>query len=138
MQRIYFSAYQKGLGDPSLPAENQTDTDPSEVLTREHRLYQVDFLMRRYGFKDAEIIFGSDGRLSLDTDPKEVWAKSHPEAFPINVNRASKHQLLRVPGLGPITVNRILKKRRTGKLTRIRDIGKVGVLLGKAQNYLTF
>ena len=138
MQRIYFSAYQKGLGDPSLPAENQTDTDPSEVLTREHRLYQVDFLMRRYGFRDSEIIFGSDGRLSLNTDPKEVWAKNHPEAFPINVNRAGRRQLLRVPGLGPVTVNRILKKRRSGKLTRIRDIGKVGTLLCKAQNYLTF
>jgi len=138
MQRIYFSAYQKGLGDPSLPAEHLTDTDPSETFAREHRLYQVDFLMRKYGFKDSEIVFGSDGRLSLSADPKEVWAKNHPEAFPINVNHANKHQLLRVPGLGPITVGRILDKRRAGKLRRIQDVGKVGALLRKAQTYLTF
>jgi len=138
VHRVYFSAYQKGLGDPSLPAEHRTDTDPAEIFIREHRLYQVDFLMRRYGFKESEIVFEPDGRLSLTADPKEVWADNHPEAFPVNVNRASRQQLLRVPGLGPITVRRILEKRRTGRLNRIQDIGRVDKRLARAQNYLTF
>ena len=138
MNRVYFSAYQQGLGDAALPAE-QTLQNPAEVLTREHRLYQVDFLMRKYGFKDGEILFDSTGRLSLTEDPKETWAKMHPEIFPLDVNRADKFQLLRVPGLGPITVNRILKYRRKGgRLYRIEDIGKPGKLLNKAKQYLKF
>ena len=87
---------------------------------------------------DSDIVFGSDGQLSLSADPKEVWAKSHPEYFPLNVNRASKMDLLKVPGLGPITVGRILKRRKNWRLKRVEDIGKVGVLLRKAEEYLTF
>ena len=138
MQRIYFSAYQKGLGDKSLPGENTPDIDPAETFTREHRLYQVDFLLRRYGFKDSEIVFDKNGKLTLNADPKETWAKNHPEAFPINVNRASKMDLLRVPGLGPITVNRILKTRKSQRITRIEQIGKPGKLLNKAKFHLAF
>ena len=138
MNRVYFSAYQQGLGHSDLPAE-RTLQDPTEVLTREHRLYQVDFLMRKYGFKDNEILFDSTGRLSLTEDPKETWAKMHPEIFPLDINRASKLELLRVPGLGPITVNRILKYRRKGgRVRRIEDIGRPGKLLNKAKQYLKF
>jgi predicted DNA-binding helix-hairpin-helix protein len=137
MNRVYFSAYQQGLGDAALPAE-QTLQNGQDVLTREHRLYQVDFLMRKYGFKDNEILFDSTGRLSLTEDPKETWAKMHPEIFPLDVNRADKLELLRVPGLGPTTVNRILKYRRSAKLHRIEDIAKPGKLTNKAKYYLKF
>jgi predicted DNA-binding helix-hairpin-helix protein len=137
MNRVYFSAYQQGLGHSDLPAE-QTLQNPDEVLTREHRLYQVDFLMRKYGFKDNEILFDSTGRLSLTEDPKETWAKMHPEIFPLDINRASKFELLRVPGLGPITVNRILKIRRSGRIHRIEDIAKPGKLINKAKQHLKF
>ena len=137
MNRVYFSAYQQGLGHSDLPAE-QSLQYPAEALTREHRLYQVDFLMRKYGFKDNEILFDSTGRLSLIEDPKETWAKMHPEIFPLDVNKADKLELLRVPGLGPITVNRILKCRRSGKLHRIEDITKPGKLTKKAKHYLKF
>jgi len=137
LQRIYFSAYQQGLGAADLPAE-QTLQNPKDVLTREHRLYQVDFLMRKYGFKDDEIPFDTAGRLSLETDPKEQWAALHPERFPVDVNRAGKFELLRVPGLGLVTVSRILKQRREAKIHRIEDIGKPGKLLRKAKNYLKF
>lgn len=137
LERIYFSAYQQGLGAADLPAE-QTLQNPRDVLTREHRLYQVDFLMRKYGFKDDEIAVDASGRLPLDSDPKEVWARQHPERFPVDINQADKWQLLRVPGLGLITVNRILKQRREARLRRIEDIGKPTKLLNKAGAYLKF
>ncbi|MHC4214179.1 MAG: radical SAM protein [Planctomycetota bacterium] len=135
MSRIYFSAYQKGLGVASVAGEQ---AEAAEVFMREHRLYQVDFLFRKYGFKDSEIVFEGDGNLSLVTDPKEGWALSHPERFPVNVNRASRFELLRVPGLGPVTVKRILERRRSGRLGGIEDIGKVGVRLIKAGGYIRF
>jgi len=76
--------------------------------------------------------------LSLTTDPKEGWALKHPEAFPVNINRASRFALLRVPGLGPITVKRILEQRKSARIRHIEDVGKVGVRLEKAKNYLAF
>ncbi len=139
LNRIYFSAYQRGLGDANLPAENRRPENPADVLTREHRLYQVDFLMRKYGFKDNEIFFDDSGRLSLDEDPKQIWADRNPHLFPLDINRASKFELLRVPGLGLVTVNRILKSRRKGgRIRRVTDIGKPGKLLNKASQYLKF
>jgi predicted DNA-binding helix-hairpin-helix protein len=138
MNRVYFSAYQKALGDASLSAQ-QGGTDGSDaVFMREHRLYQVDFLMRKYGFRDADVPFDAQGNLSLETDPKEGWALSHPEYFPLDVNRASRLELLRVPGLGPITVSRILRVRRTQRIGSLQEIGAVGARLGKARQYLTF
>ena len=138
MQRVYFSAYQQGAGDASLAAEWDDTADPAQAFAREHRLYQVDFLMRKYGFKEADIAFDARGRLPLEADPKEVWAQNHPEFFPVDVNRASRLELLRVPGLGPLTVKRILQRRRTQRLCRIEDVGRPGVRLGKAQAYLAF
>lgn len=135
LSRIYYNAYQKTLGEQRLLDKKD---DPAELFTREHRLYQVDFLMRKYGFTDADIICEKDGNLLLDKDPKQTWADNHPEAFPVNVNRASKLQLLRVPGLGPVTVGRILYRRHSSKLHRIEDIGKFGIRLAKAQKYLSF
>ncbi len=138
MQRVYFSAYQKGLGDESMPGEEMKLEEPADVFVREHRLYQVDFLMRKYGFKESDIIFNREGNLSLDCDPKEAWAQRHLEAFPVNVNRASKWELLRVPGLGPVTIKGILERRRECRINRIEELGKVGVRLGKASKYVVF
>ncbi|MBN1124005.1 MAG: radical SAM protein [Sedimentisphaerales bacterium] len=138
LQRIYFSAYQHGLGTEDVPGEDTESQNPFDLLTREHRLYQVDFLLRRYGFKNSEMIFDSRGRLSLEIDPKEAWAWAHPERFPISVNTASRYDLLRVPGLGPVTVNRILQRRQINRLRRIEDVGRPGKLLQKAAGYLRF
>jgi predicted DNA-binding helix-hairpin-helix protein len=110
--RVYFSSYQKGLGDPSLPGEQRAVSANGDIFIREHRLYQIDFLFRRYGFEEKDIIFDPNGNLSLSADPKELWAQSHPEFFPVNVNSALKYELLRVPGLGPNSVNKILKARK--------------------------
>ncbi len=138
MHRVYFSAYQKGLGDESIDSEQTGGEKPTDILMREHRLYQVDFLLRKYGFKESDIVFEKNENLSLTIDPKEAWALRHPEAFPMNINRASRFALLRVPGLGPVTVNRILEQRRAGRIRYIEDVGKVGVRLKKAKQYLTF
>lgn len=135
MQRVYFSAYQKGLGDESIEGERAGTGD---TLMREHRLYQVDFLFRRYGFSESDIIFGPNGDLSLAVDPKETWAQSHPEYFPVNANNASRLSLLRVPGLGPVTVKRIMQRRKQGRIKSIEDVGKVGARLAKANHYLSF
>ena len=138
MHRVYFSVYQKGLGDISIDGEKNESENPTDIFTREHRLYQVDFLLRKYGFTGSDIIFERDGNLSLTMDPKEVWAKGHPEIFPIDINRATKTSLLKVPGLGPVTVNRIINKRRMGKIRHIEQVGRVGLRLEKAQKYLSF
>jgi predicted DNA-binding helix-hairpin-helix protein len=138
MHRVYFSAYQRGLGDESIAGEQIVSESKADILMREHRLYQVDFLFRKYAFSESDIIFDKDGNLSLETDPKEVWALSHPDYFPVNINKASKYSLLRVPGLGPITVNRIVQLRKQSRLRTIEDVGKVGVRLEKAKKYLTF
>lgn len=138
MHRVYFSAYQKGLGDETIAGEKTKSERPTDIFTREHRLYQVDFLLRKYAFKEPDIIFDKSGNLSLTLDPKEAWALRHPEAFPVNVSSASRFSLLRVPGLGPVTVNRILKRRKTAGIKRIEDVGKVGARLQKARKYLLF
>jgi predicted DNA-binding helix-hairpin-helix protein len=138
LQRVYFSAYQKGLGDDSITGEKTLPQKPTDMFVREHRLYQVDFLLRKYRFTESDILFDEHGNLSLETDPKQVWAQRHPELFPLNVNYASRYELLRVPGLGPVTVARILKRRNTGRLRHIEDIGKAGVRLAKAKQYLAF
>jgi len=138
MHRVYFSAYQKGLGDEAIAGEQVRLERPGDIFMREHRLYQVDFLLRKYGFKESDIVFEQKGNLSLATDPKEAWAKRHPERFPVNVNRASKFELLRVPGLGPVTVRRVLERRKESRLTSIEDVGKVGARLLKASKYVVF
>ncbi len=138
MHGIFFSAYQRGLGDPSLPGENSAATN-AELLAREHRLYQTDFLLRKYGFDAGEIGFDDSGNLPLDVDPKEFWARRHPERFPVDANRAEKAELLRVPGLGPVAVKRILAGRRNGgRIRSLESLGLRGALARKATAWLSF
>jgi predicted DNA-binding helix-hairpin-helix protein len=132
--RVYFSAYQS-FGSDSLKGQS---INPQQSFMREHRLYQADFLLRKYGFNQSDILCDSSGLLSLETDPKEVWAKSHPEFFPVSVNSATRYNLLRVPGLGLKTVEMILNKRKLAKIHSIDDIDKVTASLFKAVKYLDF
>jgi len=138
MNRVYFSAYQRELGDDSITGEQIEQGNPTDVFMREHRLYQVDFLFRKYGFTESDVAFENNGNLSLATDPKEAWAISHPGFFPVDINRASRFSLLRVPGLGPVTVKRILEWREKQRIRRLEDVGKVGVRLTKAKKYMSF
>ena len=106
LRRAYYSGFSPiPHADPGLPVRKVP-------LVREHRLYQADWLMRFYGFSTDEIAAGPDGNLALDKDPKLAWALGASELFPVDVNRASKAALLRVPGFGVRNVTRILQIRR--------------------------
>ena len=137
-KRVYFSAYQKGLGHPEIPGERQFLTNPEKPFMREHRLYQVDFLIRKYGFNREDIILNKGGNLRFDKDPKQVWADSHPEYYPVRINTSDREALLRVPGLGPETVKRILNMRRDRSITRPEDIGIKGKRIQKIKSYVIF
>ncbi|MBN2845745.1 MAG: helix-hairpin-helix domain-containing protein, partial [Deltaproteobacteria bacterium] len=134
LDRVYYSAYQRGLGNPAIPGEKSTD-EREAILTREHRLYQVDFLFRQYKWSIEDIAFNDGGKLSLDKDPKEIWAERHPEFFPVCLNKADKEELLRVPGLGPVSANLILKMRKNGKIHDMKQAGFKGKRLEKVKNY---
>jgi predicted DNA-binding helix-hairpin-helix protein len=137
-KRIYFSAYQKGLGAPDIPGEKHLLLDQEAAFMREHRLYQVDFLIRKYGFTEKDIIPDEYGNLRLDKDPKEVWADNHPEYYPVRINTSDKEALLRVPGLGPNTVSMILRIRRDRRITRFEDLGIKGKRIEKIKSYTIF
>ncbi|MBE3069578.1 MAG: radical SAM protein, partial [Planctomycetes bacterium] len=136
LNRVYFSAYQRGLGDASLPGERRSDADAARLLTREHRLYQADFLLRKYRWDAADILFDPDGSLSLAIDPKQRWADAHPEFFPVRLRRAERWQILRVPGIGPVTAGRVLEARRGGALRGLGDVGLRGRRLETASRYV--
>jgi len=134
-KRIYFSAYQKGLGAQDIPGERLSPSNDLAPFMREHRLYQTDFLIRRYGFTEKDIIPDKNGNLRLDKDPKEIWADNHPEYYPVRINTSDKEALLKVPGLGPDTVRMILKVRRDRRIINMGDLGIKGKRLAKIENY---
>jgi predicted DNA-binding helix-hairpin-helix protein len=129
MRRVYYSAFSP-IPEPSriLPLK-------APPLVREHRLYQADWLMRFYGFKTSEILTPELPNLDLELDPKLAWALRNRQDFPVDVQRASREILLRVPGLGVKNVDRILSIRR---FTRIRqvDLIRLRVPLQKVQPFL--
>jgi predicted DNA-binding helix-hairpin-helix protein len=131
LTRAYYSKFNPVLG---TPLENH----PPVPFMREHRLYQVDFLLRKYNFPFEDIPFEADGNLSLLVDPKTAWARLHPERFPVEVNRAEKEELLRVPGLGLLTVQRILEARARQKFRSLSDLKKLNPRTGQAAEYLLF
>jgi putative DNA modification/repair radical SAM protein len=129
LRRAYYSAFSPiPHADPALPLK----TIP---LVREHRLYQADWLIRFYGFSADELTTPADRNLSLDTDPKLAWALRHREFFPIDVNKAGKNALLRVPGFGVRNVMRILQIRRYRALT-LADLAKLKISVKKSQYFV--
>ena len=145
MQRIYFSAYQSGVGDARIPGETLVLESPDSLmalptnrLMREHRLYQADFLLRKYRFATDELVFDTNGNFDLTLDPKQAWAKRHPEFFPVHIATAEREALLRVPGLGPTYVERVLALRKTSRIDSLATIGLRGKNALKAQIYCTF
>jgi putative DNA modification/repair radical SAM protein len=125
MRRVYYSAF-----SPIPDASLQLPVQPPP-LQREHRLYQADWLLRFYGYGVEEITdTAQGGMLDLDIDPKMAWAIRHPERFPVDLNRAPKELLLRVPGLGVRNVKRVLMARRHGRL-RVADIARLKAPMGK-------
>ena len=131
LRRVYYSAFSP------IPSPSAVLPLKRPPLMREHRLYQSDWLMRFYGFKPAEVVSaaGEDGMLPLDIDPKLAWALKFRESFPVDVNRAARESLLRVPGLGTKAVSRILKSRRWRKLT-LDDVGRLTLSIAKVRPFI--
>lgn len=128
LRRVYYSAFSPiPHADPRLPVR-------SPPLVREHRLYQADWLMRFYEFDASELTAAAEN-LDLELDPKLAWALAHREWFPIDVNRASREQLLRVPGLGVRNVERILRMRRQRRL-RIADLRSLKVPMRRTEPFV--
>jgi putative DNA modification/repair radical SAM protein len=129
MRRVYYSAF-------SPIPDASADLPPiAPPLLREHRLYQADWLYRFYGFQPAEILSPStDGMLDLEIDPKLAWALKHRDWFPMDVNRAARAQLMRIPGLGATTVDRLIAARRQ---TRLR-LSDMAILTKSIQKVMPF
>jgi putative DNA modification/repair radical SAM protein len=124
LRRVYYSAYSPvDKAAPFLPRK-------PPGLVREHRLYQADWLLRYYGFRANELAVGERGSLDLAIDPKLAWALRHRGRFPVDVNTAERELLLRVPGLGKRSVERLLKVRRHQTL-RLDDLARLAVSLRK-------
>lgn len=130
LKRVFYSAY--------IPVGNRAllPHDQPPPLLREHRLYQADWLLRFYEFKANEILDDSNPTLDPLLDPKCHWALGHLDAFPVEVNRADRSLLLRVPGIGPKSAARILTARRAGSLS-FDDLKKIGVVMRRAAYFIT-
>ena len=131
LKRVFYSAYVPVVEHALLPAK-----DVKPPLLREHRLYQADWLLRFYGFRAEELLDEQHRDFDTRVDPKCSWALAHLEFFPVEVNTADYETLLRIPGVGVISAKRILSARRAGRL-RIDDLPKLGVVMKRAQYFLT-
>jgi putative DNA modification/repair radical SAM protein len=131
LRRVYYSAFSP-IPDASaiLPLQRPP-------LMREHRLYQSDWLMRFYGFKPAEVVQATDeaGMLPLDIDPKLAWALKFRENFPVDINRARREMLLRIPGLGVKAVDGIVRSRRWRRLS-LDDVARLTVSVVKVRPFI--
>jgi len=108
----------------------------AEGLERK-RLLQADHLLREYGFTADELVYGKDGHLPLDQDPKLTWALANPGRFPVELMTASREELQRVPGFGPLAVERIVSTRARGALRDAADLRRLGVQVGRAGGFVT-
>ncbi len=131
MKRVYFSAYIPVSNSPLLPTPF---TAPP--LAREHRLYQADWLLRFYGFTADEILDEKTPFLDLELDPKISWALRNIDKFPVEINKASLDELLRIPGVGTTSALRIVRQRRLAAI-RFDDLKKIGVVVKRARYFIT-
>ena len=133
LRRVYFSAFRPVSGSrleglrPAFPM-------------REHRLYQADWLLRVYGFppQEVELALGEKGNLPLTKDPKFAIAQKQPWLFPVDINRASYDELLRVPGIGPVSAGRIIEARREHSIFSLEQLKKMGALTKRALPFIWF
>ena len=130
LRRVYFGAFRPVLG---TPLEDQ----PATPFVREQRLKEADWLVRHYRFTPDELPYNSDGNLPLHIDPKLAWALLHPGHFPIELNTADESTLMRVPGLGPISIRRILRLRREHHFNDPAQLKGIGGAITRAQDFVT-
>jgi predicted DNA-binding helix-hairpin-helix protein len=129
LARAYFSTFRPV---PDTPLEERQ----AESAARERRLYQSDFLFRDYGFRVDELVFDVKGNLPLNEDPKISWARRYLSTAPIEINRAERQELLRIPGIGTVGVERILRARRQGKLRELSHLRHLGVWADRAAPFI--
>ena len=129
LARAYYSAF-------SPVANTPLENTPPENPWREHRLYQSSFLLRDYGFDLEDLPFSGQGHLPLDVDPKLAWARTQLADSPIELNRADRRTLLRIPGIGPKGADTILTARRKGALRELRDLSSLGIIASRAAPYV--
>jgi predicted DNA-binding helix-hairpin-helix protein len=129
LARAYYSGFNP------IPDTPLAGAAPTPVL-REHRLYQADWLLRFYGFGLEELPFDSNDALPADADPKLAWARRHLAGRPVEVNRASRRELLRVPGIGPRSADAILRARRQGRLRDLADLRALGAVAVRAAPFV--
>ena len=131
LKRVYYSAYV-----PVVKNEKALPDITHPPLVREHRLYQADWLLRFYGFKAKELLSNENENFDLNFDPKTSWALNNINNFPIEINKASYNELLRIPGVGVRSAQRILISRRVHSLS-FEDLKKIGVVLKRAKYFIT-
>jgi putative DNA modification/repair radical SAM protein len=133
LRRVYFSAF-RPINNSSL--ENLNPTPPM----REHRLYQADWLLRVYGFSppDLELALDKNDNLSIMKDPKLVIAQKQPWLFPVDINRVGYEELIRVPGIGPVSAKRIIETRRGHSIFLTQQLQKMGVVMKQALPFIRF
>lgn len=130
LKRVYYSAFSP------IPHSSARLPNRPPPLLREHRLYQADWLLRFYEFSTRELATSMRaGQLDLEVDPKTAWALANRDEFPVDVNTADRHQLLRIPGLGVRVVNRIVSSRRHRRL-RFEDLRALGAVLKRARHFI--
>ncbi|MFQ6089468.1 MAG: putative DNA modification/repair radical SAM protein [Candidatus Methanofastidiosia archaeon] len=130
LKRGYFSAFKPIEG---TPLERHRETP----LLREHRLYQADFLLRKYDFEFKDLVFRENENLYLNFDPKFVYALEHQDLFPVDVNDVEFSDLLKVPGIGPKSAQRIVKVREDGfRFTKLKELSNLGVVLKRARGFI--
>lgn len=130
LKRVYYSAYVPISSNPKLPAIS------NPPLLREHRLYQADWLLRFYGFSAKELLNEKNPNFDVQLDPKTDWALKNMDKFPIEINKATSRDLMRIPGIGVRSVRKIATARRVRLLDFI-DLKKLGVVLKRAQYFIT-
>ncbi|MGD2142953.1 MAG: radical SAM protein [Anaerolineae bacterium] len=129
LARTYFMAFTP-IAD--TPLEEHPATSPQ----REHRLYQASFLLRDYGFTAEELPFEASGNLPLESDPKLAWARRSLVHAPVEINAASRRELLRVPGIGPVSADKITAARRQGRLRDLSDLSRLGIVTKRAAPFV--
>jgi predicted DNA-binding helix-hairpin-helix protein len=129
LARIYYMTFSPVL---NTPLENF----PPENPMRGHRLYQVSFLLRDYGFTFEDFAFDHRGRLDLEVDPKKFWAETNLKGNPIEINRASREELLRIPGIGPKRVEMIARYRKRMKIQSEDDLKLLGISIESVAQYI--
>lgn len=131
LKRVYYSGYVPVLKDNKLP-----DLGTPVPMVRENRLYQTDWLFRFYQFDPSEIVNETYPHLDLEIDPKLSWALRNRHLFPIDVNTADYHMILRIPGIGVKSAKKIVSARRFGKLGQ-EQLKKLGIAMNRAQYFIT-